>query len=77
MRTAKQFEEALGVHFESLEFSKGCENAGLDDDVFVSSSRGIGGDDATSLNGGGEDKAGIVENEMSMVMSLVSQFIHG
>lgn len=41
VRTVKQFEEALGVDFESLELLEGCESAGLDDEAFISSSQGI------------------------------------
>jgi [Skp1-protein]-hydroxyproline N-acetylglucosaminyltransferase len=76
MRTAKQFQEALGVNFETLALSKGCENAGLDDDAFVSSSQGTAGDDsAFDLNHGGDEKAVILEDDMSMVMSLVSSYL--
>eukprot|EP00984_Skeletonema_dohrnii_P017952 scaffold8280_cov123-Skeletonema_dohrnii-CCMP3373.AAC.2 len=74
VRTVKQFEEALGVDFETHELSsKGCENVGLVDEAFVSSSQGITGDGAT-LNGT-NDEARIAENDMSTVMSLVSQFM--
>ncbi|KAL7492970.1 hypothetical protein ACHAWT_002065 [Skeletonema menzelii] len=69
-RTVKQFEESLGVDFEKLELLKGCENVGLEDKAFVSSSQRIAGDD-TTLSGGKE----VAENDMSTVMSLVSQFM--
>lgn len=70
VRTVKQFEEALGVNFSSLELLGGCENAGVGS--FVSSSQGIIGNDTTLR---GDKEAVIVENDMSTVMSLVSQFM--
>lgn len=72
VRTVKQFEEALGVDFDSLELLEGCENAGLDDEAFISSSQGIVGNDTTLK---GDKEAVIVENDMSTVMSLLSQFM--
>jgi hypothetical protein len=67
IRTAKQFEEAIGVDFKTLELSKGCENAGLDDDTFVV--------DALVSNEEANEYSVVTENDMSMVISLVGKFM--
>ena len=74
VRTVKQFEDAIGVDFETRELSSGCENVGLDDDAFVSTSTGqiMIMADADNNNEASDNMA---NNDVSMVMSLVSQFM--
>lgn len=74
VRTVKQFQDAIGVDFETRELSAGCENAGLDDNAFVSTSVGQIMIMADADNNK-EDSGNMANNDMSMVMSLVSQFM--
>jgi hypothetical protein len=70
----KQFEDAIGVDFDKCELSSGCENVGLDDDAFVSTSTGqiMIMADADNNNEASDNMA---NNDVSTVMSLVSQFM--
>jgi [Skp1-protein]-hydroxyproline N-acetylglucosaminyltransferase len=74
VRTVKQFEDAIGVDFDKCELSSGCENVGLDDDAFVSTSTGqiMIMADADNNNEASDNMA---NNDVSTVMSLVSQFM--
>jgi [Skp1-protein]-hydroxyproline N-acetylglucosaminyltransferase len=74
VRTVKQFEDAIGVDFEARELSPGCENVGLDDDAFVSTSTGQIMIMADADNNEVSDN-NMANNDVSMVMSLVSQFM--
>jgi hypothetical protein len=73
VRTVKQFEDAIGVDFETRELSARCENVGLDDDAFVSASTGQIIIMADADNNEASDN--MANNDVSMVMSLVSQFM--
>ena len=74
VRTVKQFEDAIGVDFDKCELSAGCENVGLDDDAFVSTSTGQIMIMADADNNEASDN-NMANSDVSMVMSLVSQFM--
>jgi [Skp1-protein]-hydroxyproline N-acetylglucosaminyltransferase len=74
VRTVKQFEDAIGVDFDKCELSAGCENVGLDDDAFVSTST----DQKIMIMADADNNEAsdnMANNDVSTVMSLVSQFM--
>mmetsp|Transcript_24137 Transcript_24137/g.50125 ORF Transcript_24137/g.50125 Transcript_24137/m.50125 type:complete len:749 (-) Transcript_24137:2633-4879(-) len=66
IRVAEQFALQLGVNFETLTLSDGCENANLDSDAFVSSFR----DNPAAIS----DCMDLSKENINQVMALVSQF---
>ena len=71
VRSAEQFAEKLGIDFEKQTLVPGCENVGLCEDAFVSSTSLASGEDVKV----GAASSSLSDNDMSSVFKLVDQFM--